>query len=292
MKQLPFRNTSSTDHFFSHEGILETLNTIYYSFISDENLVTVIGKPGTGKSYLYKVLQQNLPNEIYLIHINNPDISSLSLVKHIIDEFNIPYIMELDANQLIRLLRQALCEIYAQQRIQIAIYIDDAHRLPDESLNMIATLAGFEVNKRKLLHLVLAGDENLEKRIKGTSFQSLHQKTGFVTRLKNFSREETIRYLAHQARYAGKSESFFSKGAIDCICSNCEGNPRLINRTSKNAMLIAFGEQEKRVLARHVINALKEDKETTEYDINKILFYTFVSLTAISLTGFAGLLLL
>jgi type II secretory pathway predicted ATPase ExeA len=72
------------------------------------------------------------------------------------------------------------------------------------------------------------------------------------------SKEETLAYIEHQLKQAGKSVPLFNEGAIEAIYKNSNGTPRLINTLAIKCLTLGALEKKDLITEEEVYCASKE----------------------------------
>jgi TonB family protein len=100
-------------------------------------------------------------------------------------------------------------------------------------------LSNFETSHAKLLHIVLAGQPELGRKLSLPALEQLRQRITIVSRLDVFAPADVIRYVAHRLKRAGyRGDALFTPEALGIIVEKSHGVPREINRLCFNAMSI------------------------------------------------------
>jgi MSHA biogenesis protein MshM len=131
--------------------------------------------------------------------------------------------------------------------------------MPLETLEAVRLLTNLETEKRKLLHVVLFGQPELDKRLAEPSIRQLLQRITFHFSLSGMDREEVGAYVAHRLAIADYArEPLFSDAAIGALHRGSRGVPRLVNILAHKSLLLVFGEGVDRVERRHVVAAIND----------------------------------
>ena len=131
--------------------------------------------------------------------------------------------------------------------------------MPVPTLEALRLLSNLETEKRKLLHIVLFGQPELDERLRRPEIRQLLQRITFHCRLRGVRKDEIGAYLAHRLRVAGyHGDDLFASAALRALHRASGGTPRLINVLAHKALLAVFGEGRQRVELRHVRLARKD----------------------------------
>jgi len=161
LKEPPFRITPDTDFFFQGANRGATLEALLYAITHDEGIVKVSGEVGSGKTMLCRVLMERLPATVETIYLANPSLSRDEILFAIGDELKLP--LE-KGPRILRALQEHLIRLFGEGR-RVVVLIDEAHAMPDETLEEIRLLSNLESNRHKLLQIVLFGQSELDEHL-------------------------------------------------------------------------------------------------------------------------------
>jgi len=116
------------------------------------------------------------------------------------------------------------------------IIIDEAHAIEDNQIfESLRLLLNFQLPDRFLLTLLLFGQLELREKIE--SNKQLEQRIAIKCHLTNLSLEDTVGYITHRLKVAGRDEPIFTKKAMESIYEHTGGIPRRINRLCDTCLL-------------------------------------------------------
>lgn len=258
LTELPFRITPDTSFAYSIQYHQEALNTLILALRDGEGFVKICGEVGTGKTLLCRRLLQSLDENWVTAYLPNPNLDADTLFLAIAEELDIKDVAGLDQFHLVRRINKALLD-HARAKKRVVLCIDEAQAMPLATLEALRLLSNLETEKRKLLHIVLFGQPELDERLKLPEIRQLLQRIAFHYRLGGVQKKEIGSYVAHRLRVAGyRGEGLFSKGALNALHRASRGTPRLINIVAHKALLSVFGEGHQTVKVRHVRLAQKD----------------------------------
>ena len=144
------------------------------------------------------------------------------------------------------------------------LIIDEAHLLPDASLEHIRLLFNIETPECKLLQILLAGQNELSHRLNLPKFRALRQRINVNRFLSPLSALETVQYVEHRLEKAGsRFDRCFAPGCKKLIWKLTAGVPRRINHLCDTALLICLSKGLTRVnpeTLKKAQDALKTDQ--------------------------------
>src|SRR5688572_6793399 len=170
----PFRITPHTDFFFDGADRGATLEALIYAILHDEGIVKVSGEVGSGKTMLCRVLMERLPAHVETLYIATPSLAHDEILHAIAAELELQ-LPEGRTSTVIRELQEQLIRLYAAGR-RVVVLVDEAHVMPDETLEQIRLLSNLESNRHKLLQIVLFGQPELDVTVAKPSLRQLRDR--------------------------------------------------------------------------------------------------------------------
>jgi type II secretory pathway predicted ATPase ExeA/septal ring-binding cell division protein DamX len=259
LKEAPFRITPHTDFFFRGANRGATLEGLLYAITHDEGIVKVSGEVGSGKTMLCRVLMERLPATVETIYLANPSLSRDEILFAIGDELK----LELDKQRVSRVLRalqEHLLRLYGEGR-RVVVLIDEAHAMPDETLEEIRLLSNLESNRHKLLQLVLFGQPELDEHLDTAGMRQLKERIIHSFRLEPLVHGDIENYIDFRMRAAGyRGPNVFTRDAIRLIARTSQGLTRRINILADKALLAAFAGGTHAVTAAEVKRAVSDSE--------------------------------
>ncbi len=267
LNELPFRITPHTDFFFSGANRGATLEALLYAIGHDEGIVKVSGEVGSGKTMLCRVLMERLPAHVDTILLSNPSIAREEILYAIADELK----LDIGGDRptvLLRVLQEHLIDLYAQNR-RVVVLIDEAHAMPQETLEQIRLLTNLESSRSKLLQIVLFGQPELDEHLNTPQMRQLKERITHSFRLEPLLRSDIEAYLDFRMRAAGyRGPNVFSAAAVRQIVKASQGHTRRVNILADKSLLAAFADNTHGITSKHVVLAIR-DSEFFTSAVNK-----------------------
>ena len=255
----PFRITPHTDVFFEGADRGATLEALIYAVLHDEGIVKVSGEVGSGKTMLSRVLMERLPPHVETIYIATPSLGQDEILNAIGDELKLDLAKERRSVAL-RALQEHLIGRYGAGR-RVVILIDEAHAMPEETLEQVRLLSNLESNRHKLLQMVLFAQPELDATLAKNELRQLRDRVTHSFRMRPLSRAEVEKYLAFRMRAAGyRGPDVFTGRAVSLATRASGGLTRRINILADKALLAAFTENTHAVTDRHVRAAVADSE--------------------------------
>jgi type II secretory pathway predicted ATPase ExeA len=137
------------------------------------------------------------------------------------------------------------------------LLVDEAHLLPNSSLEDLRLLTADDMDRRSPFALILVGQPLLRDRIAEPQHYALWQRIGVRLQLRPFNEQEVTEFLARQMKAAGcRKKQVFEIGALTEIFRHSRGIPRLVQNIALQAMLAAMEAQKSTVDAEAVQTAI------------------------------------
>jgi len=259
LNEPPFRITPHTDFFFEGADRGATLEALIYAVLHDEGIVKVSGEVGSGKTMLCRVLMERLPQHVATIYLATPSLPRDEILHAIADELDLKLSPERRSVAL-RELQEHLIQMYAAGR-RVVILIDEAHAMPEETLEQVRLLSNLESNRHKLLQIVLFGQPELDETLAKPSLRQLRDRITHSFRTRPLSLPEVAKYLSFRMRAAGyRGPDVFAARAVRQIAGASGGLTRRINILADKALLAAYTENTHAVTPRHVRAAVRDSE--------------------------------
>jgi type II secretory pathway predicted ATPase ExeA len=257
LTEAPFRITPHTDVFFAGADRGATLDALMYAILHDEGIVKVSGEVGSGKTMLCRVLMERLPPSVDTIYLATPSFARDEILQAIADELDLRLSHE-RMTVALRQLQEHLIGLYAAQR-RVVILIDEAHVMPEETLEQVRLLSNLESSRHKLLQIVLFGQPELDSALARPSLRQLKDRVTHAFSMRALTAPEVAAYISFRMRGAGyRGPEVFTPRAVALISRASEGLTRRINILADKSLLAAFTENAHAITERHARAAIAD----------------------------------
>jgi MSHA biogenesis protein MshL len=200
---------------------------------------------------LCRTLLATLPRDIECIYLANPTLHRSELVATLLHDLGGG--RQGDPQGA---LQEALIGCHAAGR-RVALFADEAHLMPRDSLEQIRLLSNLETSRNKLLQIVLFGQPELNDTLAGHEMRSLRDRVVERFTVAALRREDAMAYIAYRMERAGRAGAgVFSRPAVDAIWDAAAGLVRRINLLADKSLLSAWVRRKRRVDSRDVVRAM------------------------------------
>jgi len=289
----PFAEEPDPEVFFPGARREEICQSLILDVLAGKRLIKVVGREGSGKTMLWRMMADRLPDEYEVVFLDNPTGTLDDLLRIVcIDLGQDPRGLRNDTpygEVLHRLLARKKAE-----RIKVVLIIDEAEKL------FLATL------ERLVLHLgdceddlewttILVGrtalDANLDQLSVFCATIDVH--AGYF--LEDLTESETRQYLRFRLNAAGMSreqyEDIFTDGAVAKIFETARGNLRLTNILAEQALQASSAEKSFMVLLDRVEPEAPEPEHAFRWESKVLELYELLRYNRFLAGALAGAVL-
>ena len=281
----PFTLTPNPRFIYLSKNHKESFAHLLYGINNHYGFIELIGEVGTGKTTVLRTLLSQLGDENYRSAlIFNPCLSGVELLRSINYEFGLNSISEY-ANELLAELNTFLLDENSKGTT-VVLVIDEAQNLRPEVLEQLRLISNLETENDKLIQIILAGQPELEELLARPELRQLNQRIAVRYRLRSMSMNETRAYIRRRMEVAGETGGVsFSMYAIRWIYLYTRGVPRMINILCDRALLVAYGDEKRRITSGIITRAIKEILNVPQRRNLKLVFSGLVAIVLIAVVS-------
>jgi general secretion pathway protein A len=236
-----------------------TLADLQDGLLRRRGLMVLTGEAGTGKTTLVNHLLQWLDHQrARTAFIFNSHVDSAQLFDFILADFEVPITPQMNANPLLAFNEWLLGRYRAGELV--VLIVDEAQGLPRQVLEEIRLLSNMETPGEKLLQILLVGQPELETKLKRPDLRQLQQRIELRCKTAPLTLKETRSYIESRLHTAGTRNpgEIFSADAIETVHNYSRGIPRVVNLLCENALIDAFAERQRKVVAANIFEGARE----------------------------------
>lgn len=246
----PFDRATPKEALCQHRGFQEALTRLRFT-IELSHIAALFADPGCGKTVLLGILAEELMRQGWVVlYFAHSTIGPFGLINVLARKVGLSPRRSTGETAL------ALTDRLLQDERKHLLVLDEAHELPDSSLDDLRLLTIGEFDRRSPFLLILAGQPGLDERLAEPPHYALDQRITTVARLGPLSLDETREYLRVRLAAAGVADRpVFEEGAVDALFEGAGGIPRRINNLATSALIVAASRKRRLVTAQDVVDA-------------------------------------
>jgi len=258
LREQPFGVTPDPRYLYLGPGHREALASLYYGIEANRGFLSLIARPGMGKTTLLFHLLAKFEHTARTAFLFQTQCSSREFMRFLLAEIGI----ETESQDFVKMHEQFNRCLVQEARAgkRFIVVIDEAQNLDASVLETVRLLSDFETPQAKLLQIILVGQPGLADKLATPELEQLRQRITSVSSLSPLTREETGRFMDHRLQVAGhRGVRLFSPEAEELIAQVSEGIPRQINNYCFHTLSLACAMRKKIVdisMVREVMHDL------------------------------------
>jgi general secretion pathway protein A len=252
LRESPFNITPDPSFLYRSPSHDEALAAVTYGVDKRKGFIIITGEVGSGKTTILRAfLDAADPEQTHAVYVLNPELSFEELVGMVFRELSLPDPPS-GLTAAVEELQRRLIEIYEHGR-RVVVVIDEAQRVPVETLERLRVFSNLETSKEKLLQIVLCGQPEFDQLLERPELRQLRQRVALRATIQLLTRQQSRAYVEHRLSCVGSSaSSVFTAAALRCIIRHARGNPRVINTLCDNALIAGYAAHERPTTAKTV----------------------------------------
>lgn len=252
LAQPPFPKAVTELSLLRHSALQEILDKLRFA-LSRDTIALLVAESGCGKSTTLGLFAKSLDAGSYQVLATSlTTVGPFGLISHL---------AALTGLRPSRFKGDTAATFIAHLRglpKRTVLLVDEAHLMPDDSLEDLRLLTACDFDRRSPFALVLVGQPLLRERLNEPQHYSLAQRIGVRLRLRPLSEVEMPLFLDRHLKAAGARKNLFEPDAIVALFQHTRGVPRLVQNVALAAMLVCIEGGKKIVDAAAVHQAVTD----------------------------------
>jgi len=229
----PFPQAAEAGALLHHQSLKDALDRLRFALDRD-GIALLTAESGCGKSTVLGTLVRDLDTTAYLVvYASLSTLSPFSLLSSLVAKIGL---------RPRRFKGETAAELIAHLRginKRALIIVDEAHLMPDHSLEDLRLLTAESLDKKSPFALILAGQPLLRERLAEPQHYALAQRITVRVRMRPLTDSEVALFLDKHLRACGAKSTLVDPDAVMLIFQHSRGIPRLIQNLGLAALLAA-----------------------------------------------------
>ena len=250
----PFPQAADPSAVLQHASLKEAIEKLHFSLDRD-GIALLSAESGCGKSTALGCLNRALdPTKHLILYSSMASLGPFGLISSLAVKLGL---------RSRKSKGQAVHDLITHLRgltRRTVIIIDEAHLLPDSSLEDLRLLTADSFEKKSPFTLILAGQPLLRERMNEPQHCALMQGITVRIGLRPLTEKDLALFIDMHMRTCGAQRSLFDSEAIALLFQHSRGIPRPAQSLALNAMLAAVAANKKTIDPQCVHTALLEQE--------------------------------
>ena len=257
-REPPFRITPDPRVLYRNRCYDEAIAALAYGIEQRKGFLSLVGEVGTGKTTLLRHLLETVAPNVRTVLLLYPTISFEEILEQVLLELGVP-LGGSSKGAMLQRLHEYLLE-HTHGGGNVALLFDEGQALDTRTLEELRLLSNFETGTEKIVQIVLAGQPELEERLRQPEHRQLRQRIALHVRLRPLSTEEVADYVRVRLEHVDAPDpNVFTPDAIERIAELTAGIPRVVNVLCDACCTTAFA------LGRRQIDRAIVDETWVDY---------------------------
>ncbi len=235
----PFLDTADPSYYYETLACAHGKRRLIECLEQGQGLAVVVGAIGAGKTALLNAVQEALlpSNRNVIASILDPDFrDEIDLLAAVCAAFGMPFVSDGGIRGAKEAFKRALFAMSTGPDRQAVLFIDEAQALRPPALECLRSLLNYQLDDRKLLSVVIAGQPELAHNLQAQP--NLSDRIALLLHVRPIAESEAAGLLHHRLRKAGyaRPDSPFDPEAAAMLWRLSGGLPRRLTNLARESM--------------------------------------------------------
>jgi len=250
LRDVPFPKAASEACLLRHPPLIETMERLRFA-VNRDSPALLVAESGCGKSTATALFARSLDAASYnVLYICLTTVKPFGFVSQIAAATGL---------RPGRFKGEVAASLIAHLRSlpkRTVLLVDEAHLLPDDSLEDLRLLTTDDFDRKSPFAPILAGQPLLKDRLGEPQHYALAQRIGVRLRLRPLNESELALFLEKHLKAVGARSNPFEPDAMAVIFHHSRGIPRLVQNIAIEALIATMAAGKKTVDATSVQQAV------------------------------------
>jgi general secretion pathway protein A len=227
-REPPFRITPDPRVLYRNRCYEEAIAALAYGIEHRKGFMSLVGEVGTGKTTLLRHVLETVAPNVRTVLLLYPTISFEEILEQVLVELGVPV-----GGSGKGVMLQRLHEFLNEHTLgggNVALLFDEAQALDARTLEELRLISNFETGTEKIVQIVLAGQPELEEKLRRPEHRQLRQRIALHVRLRPLNAPEVADYVRVRLEHVDAPDlNLFEPAAMARIAELTAGIPRVVN---------------------------------------------------------------
>jgi type II secretory pathway predicted ATPase ExeA len=236
--RMPFGRDLAPGMLHRHRSHAEAVARITWC-IEQHHIGVITGEVGAGKTVAIRAATAALDASRHVtIYLANPVVGVRGILTHIVAALGgVPTFY---TATLVAQAADALAGEQAERGRTPVLVIDESHLLDHGQMEAVRMLTSHNMDSGSPFAVLLVGQPTLRQRMRLGVLAALDQRIGMRYTMPAMSTQETVDYVNHHTKLAGRTDTLFTADAVTVIHNAGRGYPRAVNNLCVHALTAAY----------------------------------------------------
>lgn len=234
LQTIPFPKAASDNCLLRHQPLVDIIDRIRFA-VDRDSPALLVADSGCGKSTATALFARSLDAASYhVLYTSLTTVAPFSFISQI------AVACGLKPARFKGQTAAALCAHLRGLPKRTVLLVDEAHLLPDDSLQDLRLLTADDFDRKSPFALVLIGQPVLRERLGEPRHDALAQRLAVRLRLRPLNETELPLFLDCHLKAVGARKTVFSNDAMPIVFHHSRGVPRRVQNIALEAMRAAM----------------------------------------------------
>jgi type II secretory pathway predicted ATPase ExeA len=252
----PFSKEIDVTKLFQHSNLKELESRLSY-MKRYRGIMLITGNPGTGKTTAIRAFINSLNSSSFFpIYMPLATVAIRDFYKQINDKLHGESLQS--KSLLFKSIQQRILFYTNQQNKVPVIILDEVHLLKNENFFELQIITNFDIDSHDPALFILVAQSHLNDRFSRTILDSFNQRISMKFHFNPLNLEETKKYVIHNLKATGSSETIFNEKALVAIFNLSGGVIRKIGKLTVKTLTLGALTKKQKLTEEEVLLASKE----------------------------------
>lgn len=252
----PFTKELEPAEAFKYSDFVQALNRLEF-LKSARGFGLITGEPGSGKTFVLNCFLNSLNPSLYKsVYIPISTVTVNEFYAALCDGLGI-----IPAQKKVKMftqLQETISTYYNSKHVTPVIVIDEAQFLKNAILDDLRIIFNFGMDTKNYATIILCGQTQFINQLSRQPLEAVRQRIVVNYTMKGLAKSESIDFINHRLKMAGRTEPLFTEDALELLFSNSNGCLRNLNALARMSLICGSNQKVQTINSEIVYQAQTE----------------------------------